>query len=106
MRWNKASTALALTLCSQSFALPLAGAQTPVDEMLCTVQTPLLDIVTVYDSVKRTRDLALSVDVLSRPDLDSIALVHPAEALNGVAGVNIHRGSGQEHLTAIRSPVA
>ena len=25
--------------------------------------------------------------------------------LNAVAGVNIHRGSGQEHLTAIRSPV-
>ncbi len=67
--------------------------------------TPIDDIVTVYDTVRRSRDLALSVDVLSQNALDMTALVHPSEALNRVAGVNIHRGSGQEHLTAIRSPV-
>ncbi|WP_306252336.1 TonB-dependent receptor [Parvularcula sp. IMCC14364] len=30
---------------------------------------------------------------------------HPAELLNTAPGTFIHRGSGQEHLTAIRSPV-
>ena len=63
------------------------------------------DVVTVYDTVKTTDVLPLSVDVLTREVLEIIRAVHPAEALNQVAGVNIHRGSGQEHLTAIRSPV-
>ena len=43
--------------------------------------------------------------VINQEQLTLIALVHPSEALNEVAGVNIHRNSGQEHLTAIRSPV-
>jgi len=30
---------------------------------------------------------------------------HPAEILNRLPGVYIHRGNGQEHLTSIRSPV-
>ena len=36
---------------------------------------------------------------------EGLTLAHPAELLNTVAGVDIQRGSGQEHLTAIRSPV-
>ena len=59
----------------------------------------------VYDAPASTRDIGASVRSLSAGDLENIALVHPAEALNGVAGVNIQRGSGQEHLSAIRSPV-
>ena len=35
----------------------------------------------------------------------NISPTHLSEALNGISGVNIHRGSGQEHLTSIRSPV-
>ena len=31
--------------------------------------------------------------------------IYPVELLNRAPGVHIHRGSGQEHLTAIRSPV-
>lgn len=42
----------------------------------------------------------LSAESLTRIDAD-----HIQEALNRLPGVNIHRGSGQEHLTAIRSPV-
>jgi len=45
------------------------------------------------------------VDVISQDRLTEAAAIHPAELLNMSAGVNIHRGSGQEHLTAIRSPV-
>lgn len=59
----------------------------------------------IYDSDFRIWDVPASVDVLGSRRLDTIEAVHPAEALNRVAGVNIHRGSGQEHLTAIRSPV-
>ena len=45
---------------------------------------------------------------ISAVDADELRLVgadHVAEALSRAAGVNIHRGSGAEHLTAIRSPV-
>lgn len=59
----------------------------------------------IYDGSKYIVDINGSLDVLTQDTLESISLVHPAEALNGIAGVNIHRGSGQEHLTAIRSPV-
>ena len=48
---------------------------------------------------------AASLAVIDRGALDNIGAVHASEALNGVAGVNIQRGSGQESLTAIRSPV-
>lgn len=59
----------------------------------------------VYDGGKRAIEVPASVDIITDFELEEIALVHPAEAFNSVAGVNIHRGSGQEHLTAIRSPV-
>ena len=64
------------------------------------------DIVIVYDERRpEAEGLALSVSSISADKLSDIAAIHPAESLNSVAGVNIHRGSGQEHLTAIRSPV-
>lgn len=43
--------------------------------------------------------------VLDTASIDRIDAHHPAEALNRLPGVLIHRGSGMEHLTAIRSPV-
>jgi len=45
------------------------------------------------------------IDIIPQISPEGLTLAHPAERLNTVAGVNIHRGSGQEHLTAIRSPV-
>lgn len=62
-----------------------------------------VDVVTVFDQRRDSNDRPESVDVLSEAEVR--ALVHPAEVINTVAGVNIHRGSGQESLTAIRSPV-
>ena len=59
----------------------------------------------IYDTDFPIWDVPASVDILGIDSLESISAVHPAESLNRVAGVNIHRGSGQEHLTAIRSPV-
>ena len=62
-----------------------------------------LDEVTVTDTIQRASDRPESIDIIDGSE--PLALVHPAETLNTQAGVNIHRGSGQEHLTAIRSPV-
>lgn len=66
-------------------------------------QDPVVDEVTVTDQIMRVNDRPESIDII--PAEAVRALIHPAEVLNAVAGVNIHRGSGQEHLTAIRSPV-
>lgn len=46
-----------------------------------------------------------SISVVAGEEILRIGADHPSEALNRSAGVLIHRGSGQEHLTAIRSPV-
>lgn len=62
-------------------------------------------MVTATRRAMLVRDYAGSISVLGSEELVLIAAVHPAEALNEIAGVNIHRNSGQEHLTAIRSPV-
>lgn len=42
---------------------------------------------------------------LEAADIDVIRADHVSEALNRLPGVNLQRGSGQEHLTSIRSPV-
>ncbi len=62
-------------------------------------------IVTAERRDQSKQDYPAAIDVLSKDDIDSIALVHAAEALNAVPGVHIHRGSGLEHLTSVRSPV-
>ena len=62
-----------------------------------------IDVITVTDQRQTQESRPESIDLI--PADEARVLVHPAEAINAVAGVNIHRGSGQEHLTAIRSPV-
>ena len=62
-------------------------------------------------TVTATRRAALRGDqpgtlgIIRAAELIFLRADHVAEALNRVPGVNIQRGSGQEHLTAIRSPV-
>ena len=62
-------------------------------------------IVTATRTEITAQDYAGSIAAIGLERLNLIAPTHPAEALNEIAGVNIHRNSGQEHLTAIRSPV-
>lgn len=62
-------------------------------------------VVTTARRAQSAQSLPTSIASTSENQLQSISGVHPAETLNRVAGVNIHRNSGQEHLTAIRSPV-
>ncbi len=83
-----AGTAL-VTLPTVSFS------QTNADHIVATAQR----------EAQPDTSVAGSIGVLNAMRLETISAVHPAEALNAIAGVNIHRGSGQEHLTSIRSPV-
>ena len=62
-------------------------------------------IVTATRQTQSIYEYAGAISQLNFTRLNELAFVHPAETLNHIAGVNIHRGSGQEHLTAIRSPV-
>ncbi len=94
---------LASTLLASVLAAAPAFAQTADDEIVITPLLIEVDEVTVTDRIQRVADQPESIDLILSEETE--ALVHPAEALNSVAGVNIHRGSGQEHLTAIRSPV-
>lgn len=49
--------------------------------------------------------LSTSLSVVDQEDLLQVTHVHINELLNRVPGVWVSRGNGQEHLTAIRSPV-
>lgn len=94
-----------IAFCGLVAAGSTAAAQVDEEKSVTIADYSVEDVVTVFDTHKRAFDLPLSVEVVSGKDLETVLLVHPSEALNRVAGINIHRGSGQEHLTAIRSPV-
>ncbi|UTA48369.1 TonB-dependent receptor [Simiduia sp. 21SJ11W-1] len=61
--------------------------------------------VTAARSEQSLNELAASVSVVDTQELELISATHINEALTRVPGVWISRGNGQEHLTAIRSPV-
>ena len=46
-----------------------------------------------------------AVSVLTAQEIERLGAQHISEALNRLPGVNLNRGNGAEHLTAIRSPV-
>jgi len=62
-------------------------------------------IVTAERRGSARAEAPLSISMVDSDEILRIGADHPAEALNRNAGVFIHRGNGQEHLTAIRSPV-
>tara|TARA_R110002073_G_scaffold26260_7_gene86326 strand:- start:8001 stop:10004 length:2004 start_codon:yes stop_codon:yes gene_type:complete len=65
------------------------------------------DVITVTaDRRGEARDAAIvSVGVIDAAVIEAVGAQHVSELLNRAAGVNIIRGNGAEHLTAIRSPV-
>ena len=46
-----------------------------------------------------------NISRIGQQDIQLVAPDHPSEVLNRIPGVQVQHGSGQEHLTAIRSPV-
>ncbi|RZV41643.1 MAG: TonB-dependent receptor, partial [Acidimicrobiales bacterium] len=87
-----------LTICMASMlgVAPISNAQSALIDDI---------IVTEARRPQSSKTVAASIAVLDKDQIDSVAGIHPAETFNQIAGVNIHRNSGQEHLTAIRSPV-
>ena len=72
--------------------------------------TPALAQTAVVDEiiVTTTRSDSLRIDNpgnIATLDPSKTVNLFPVELLNQAPGVHIHRGSGQEHLTAMRSPV-
>lgn len=62
-------------------------------------------VVTSKRREQSTLDHAGNVDRIDAATIEAVAHQHIYELLTRVAGVWLGRGSGQEHLTAIRSPV-
>ncbi len=84
---------LTLLLLVGASALPATAA--PVDEI----------VVTATRAPAPLGDYAGSLSALGSADINGVAAKHVHELLTRVPGVWLSRGSGQEHLTAIRSPV-
>ena len=83
---------LSLTISTALFT----GAVTAAVEEIVTVAT------------RTEANLAEVIGSVSVVDGDALKLVshaHVQQALSRVAGVNLHRGNGQEYLPAVRSPV-
>ncbi|MFC3093393.1 TonB-dependent receptor [Alteromonas sediminis] len=82
--------------------------------LLLSVPSPLLqasepDIERIVTTATRVdtveRNLPLVVSDVSESRLTLNAHTHIQESLAQIAGINIHRGNGQEYLPALRSPV-
>ena len=62
-------------------------------------------IVTATRSEQQLREFPGSISVVSGDDVALVGATHHAEIMNRAPGTMIQRNSGQESLTAIRSPV-
>ena len=62
-------------------------------------------VVSASSSIHQRLGQAGSASIISGEEIEEIAATHINEALARVPGVWVSRGSGQEHLTAIRSAV-
>ncbi len=87
-------------------ALALQAAPT-LAAATAAADTPLQDTI-IVTATRQAESAALfsgSIGVVDRDALEQVAHVHINEALARVPGTWISRGNGQEHLTAVRSPV-
>ncbi|XOV89343.1 MAG: TonB-dependent receptor [Pseudomonadota bacterium] len=93
-----------LTRLLQTYFMPslLALALAPP-----AISGPLLEevVVTAARTDQRIAEVPSNITVLGQQDLALVGHTHISELMNRVAGAWISRGNGQEHLTALRSPV-
>ena len=85
------------------------GRAAPLLALLFAAPAPAAPLETVVVTGSReaqpASELAASIRVVGSEELELVRAVHISEALARVPGAWISRGNGQEHLTAIRSPV-
>lgn len=62
-------------------------------------------VVTGSSSIQSRLGASGSISVIDADEVGRVGATHPSDILNRVAGVWVNKGSGQEHLTAIRSAV-
>ena len=86
-----AHVVVALAMTSTAFA----GDRDRVEEV----------VVTATRTEQQLRDFAGSISVVSSNDVALVGATHHAEIMNRAPGTMIQRNSGEESLTAIRSPV-
>lgn len=87
--------ALAAALCT---AMPAVAQEAATDALQAVV-------ITASRRAEPRLEFNGSVSTISRDEIELIGATHAVELLNRSAGVYMQRGSGQENLTAIRSPV-
>ena len=78
----------------------LAGTTAQGDELVMETV-----VVTATRRPIPSETLAGSIGILDQTTLRKVGHRHPSEAFSRIPGAWVSRGSGQEHLTAIRSPV-
>ena len=99
--YNVALFELSLT-CMHSFLLILAVSFFSVD----LFSNPLEEIVvTASRHAQQIGNLSSNISTINTKTLESVSHTHINEVMQRVSGAWISRGNGQEHLTAIRSPV-
>ncbi len=92
-----------MRLCSATITLALAALPGAVVHCQESVLETL--VVTATRRALPARELAGSIGVLDEATLRNVGHRHPGEIFSRIPGTWVSRGSGQEHLTAIRSPV-
>lgn len=78
----------------------------PANKVKTIIEQPIERMVITANRSKTTLlSTASSVDAIDSSALDLIGHQHISQALSRISGTWISRGNGQEHLTAVRSPV-
>lgn len=104
---------MTISLRRSSSRWPLCN---PLLFIFCLVGVPISGIATATEQLpaievsadRHTSEAwqpAGNLSLINPRQITATAATHPAELLNRLPGVWISRGDGQEHLTAIRSPV-
>lgn len=93
---RQAAVGKTLVLLSLLAACPAAGGANPAPE---------ITVVTATRSAEPELDTLGNIAQLDQDEILITGAIHPHELGVRIPGVWIGRGSGQEHLTAIRSPV-
>ncbi|WP_434340314.1 TonB-dependent receptor [Motilimonas cestriensis] len=63
-------------------------------------------VITATREGKSRSELAESVSVQDKEEIEAVSPSHPAELLNRVAGVHVNNLGGEGHMTSIRQPIS